>query len=681
MTLKPTNHAICRLPAIIICALFILASPSVYSATSAPDFDNVQTGTLFLYGSEETQDAIVLGSRISMHIAGVIADVHISQDFENSSNQWMEGTYVFPLPEKASVKAMKVRIGERIIEGEILEKQKAKENYEQAKSDGQVAGLVKQERNNLFTTQIANIGPGEKISIELDYFQTVELMDDVYSLRLPTTLTPRYSDANISDPENIESPLPEEAIEDIYAISPPFKIEETNLASSRFSASITLESDWPLAEIISESHAIDVIELEDRYLVSLENDSALMNKDFTFTWQPYPEASIQPSLYVQNTESETFGLIVLEPPTSSVPRDIQNREVVFVIDTSGSMSGESIRAAKAALTTALDMLHVDDKFNVIQFNDSSTMLYGQSQPAHNNQITIAKKFIEHLDAEGGTEMQSALNLALRNPTEGLLRQIIFITDGSVGNEQELLTMLNNKLGNNRLFTVGIGSAPNTFFMSKAAEFGRGTYKYIDNIATAEPQMSSLFHQLQFPVLTSVSIEIDNGSAEWYPNPVPDLYAGKPLVLASKISNDTQTIKLTGLFNEEPWSKVLKVDRSGDQSSSISSIWARQKIENLMNEQWMTGQGDLNKQEIIELSAEHSVLSKYTAFLAIDKTPTSPVNDKLVTERIKNLIPAGNTMLVSLPRGSTGANGWLALSVLLTLLRLLPKSITIIREKL
>lgn len=667
-----------RLQSIIICVMIIIASPASYSATSTPDFNNVRSGTLFLNSAGDTQDAVILGSRISMHIAGVIAEVRLSQDFENSSQQWMEGIYVFPLPETASVKAMKIRIGERIIDGEILEKQKARIQYEGAKNSGHVVGLVKQERNNLFTTKIANIPPGEKISIELDYFHTIELMDDSYSLRLPTTLTPRYTTESLSDAEYL---FTADAAQDTKAISPPFMTGEDETSNARFSASITLESNGPLAEISSSSHGIEIIELENRYLVDLENGDALMNKDFTLSWKPYPETSLQPSLYVQNTDTASFGLIVLEPPISSIPKAMQNREVIFVLDTSGSMSGESIRAAKAALISALDKLHVDDKFNVIEFNDSSTQLYNTSQPAHGNQIRLAKRFITRLDAEGGTEMRSALDLALQNSEDKRLRQIIFITDGSVGNEQELLTMLSKELGNSRLFTVGIGSAPNSFFMSKAAELGRGTYKYIGDIDEAEAQMSSLFHQLQFPVLTSVSIEVDHGNAEWYPNPVPDLYAGKPLVLVSKMGKKTNHITLTGLFNDEPWSQVLSIEDAESQSSSISSIWARQKIENLMNEQWMTGKQDLNKEDIIDLSTKHSVLSKYTAFLATEKTPLRPITDKLISEKVKNLVPSGNTMFAPLPQGATSANVWLALSFLLIILKLLPKSIAIIREKL
>lgn len=681
MTLNTINTRNHHFHAIIICALLIIASQSSYSESFKPDYSSVQSGTLFLNNVDEAQDAIVLASRVSMHIAGIVADIRLSQDFENASQHWMEGTYVFPLPENASVKAMKIRIGERVIEGEILEKQKAKKQYEQAKNNGNVAGLVKQERNNLFTTKIANIAPGDKISIELEYFQTIELMDDSYSLRLPTTLTPRYIANTTTGPDNVEALFSERELQDAIAITPPFKTKQNSATDAVFSASITLQSEWPLAEVISKSHDVEVIELEDRYLINLENGSASMDRDFILSWKPFPETSLQPTLYVQNTDTESFGLIVIEPPNSDLPRKTQNREVIFVVDTSGSMSGESIRAAKAALISALDMLHVDDKFNVIEFNDSSSKLYSTSQPAHNNQISLAKKYIRQLDAEGGTEMHAALKLALQNPEEKLLRQIVFITDGSVDNEQELLSMLAKKLGNSRLFTVGIGSAPNTFFMSKAAEFGRGTYKYISNISETEAQMSSLFHQLQFPVLTSVSLEIDQGNAQWYPNPIPDLYAGKPLVLAVKLSKQNKHITLTGLFNGEAWSQVLQVPSSEIQSNSISSIWARQKIENLMNEQWMTGQKDLNKEDIITTSIEHSVLSKYTAFLATEKTPTRSTSDIMKSQRVTNLLPKGNTMFVPLPQGATSANAWLALSLMIYLLSFLPKSLAIIREKL
>ncbi len=649
-------------------AIIVLTACGLRAESPAPDYDKVRSGTLFLASEHTTIDAILLHSSFSMHIAGVIADVQMSQDFENSSNEWVEGIYAFPLPENASIRTMNIRIGERLIEGRILEKQIARDEYKKAKKQGQVAGLIRQERSNLFTTRIANIAPGEKVTVELDYFQTLEIQDEVFSLRLPTTLTPRYIPGDkMSALHFSENPLETiQFIEDAVAISPPQKyLGEGELPT--VSLNIVLESRWPLAEIDSQSHEIEVIELEDRYLISLNQIETAMDRDFTLNWKGFSEQEPLPSLYIQKQNSETFGLVVVNPPPSASVETI-NRELIFVVDTSGSMAGNSIRAAKAALISALDKLRPGDKFNLIQFNSSAEQLYGEPQFANPEQLANAKRYIRRLNADGGTEMQAAIELSLAGQNEEFLRQVVFITDGSVGNEHELLSLLHQQLEHARLFTVGIGTAPNSFFMRKAAEFGRGNFRFIANTSSVEDEINRLFKQLQYPALTSIGLKSDTGFVEHYPEPVPDLYAGQPVVLAAKIPDQTNELILEGEINGESWLKKLDVKSASSDSTGISSVWARQKIDQLMNQQWIYSDDQLHRSEIIRLSQSFSVLSPYTSFLAMETDSSSMHTGKLKTERIKNLMPGGSTMTaVQFPQGATGSYAWILAAMVLSLL--------------
>lgn len=661
-------------------AIIVLASATTRAASEEPDFDNVLSGTLFLTGEQTVIDAMVLHSTVSMHIAGVIADVRMSQDFENSSDVWVEGIYAFPLPENASIRSMTIRIGERLIEGKILEKQNAEKQYIAANNHGKVAAIVRQERNNLFTTKIANIGPGEKIVVELDYFQTLEYVDDSFSVRLPTTLTPRYITPDKFDAAHFrENPLKTiELIDDAIAVTPPQKMPD-DTHSPDLALHIVIESDLPLVEIVSESHAVDVVELDDRYLVSLSAGDTAMDRDFLLSWKATPVDRPRPALYMQESGGEHFGLLVVTPPHAAAiePR---SREMIFVIDTSGSMAGESIRSAKSALLHGLDKLQVVDAFNIIQFNDKARPLYTSPQRANPERIANARRFIKRLEADGGTQMREALELALKNQNKNFLRQIIFITDGSVGNEPELLHFIHSRLDSARLFTVGIGAAPNSFFMRKSAEFGRGSFRFIADSGKAEQAMTTLFDSLQFPVVTGVSLQGDGSDTVFYPQPVPDLYSGQPLVLAVKLTDNTKRLIVKGKLNGADWQQELDVDKALTGSEGITSLWARRRIENLMNEQWTSGDEKLHLNEIINLSIRHSVLSKYTAFLAVEKTPVRDRQNPLHSVKIKNLMPSGNEMLmVDLPKGATGANAWLAAGLLLLLLTIILRTIAGVRR--
>ena len=652
-------------------AIFILAVTPVVALSSEPDFDNVRSGTLFLYENEQRYDALLLNSKVSMHIAGVVADVQLSQQFENTSADWVEGMYAFPLPENASVRSMKIRIGERTIIGKIQERQLARQKYHAAAANGQVAGLVNQERANLFTTRIANIAPGEEVHIELDYFQTLEVEDNELELRLPATFTPRYFPPSALSAENFaENPQKTLLLlDEINELTPEFSAHPDE-TSHRLTLDILIDSEIPLSDIRSDSHDIDIAALDNAYKVSASTGQIPMDRDFLLRWTLAPSESPYPALYVQETDKGRFGLVIVNPPFAENPESAKlAREVIFVLDTSGSMSGNSIRAAKSALSRALDAMTPADRFNIIQFNDRARQLFKSPQPANPNLIANGKNYIRSLDADGGTEMQAAVELALQNQDKRFLRQIVFITDGSVGNEQDVFRTIQRELGDARFFTVGIGTAPNTFFMRQAALSGRGTYSYISTPQQSEIEISRLLEQMSSPVLTSLSIKEDGKAIEqFFPHPVPDLYAGKPLALSVKLSDNGSNLTLTGRYTDKIWEQTLPIRAGNKEASGIASLWARQKIEQLMNKQWLHADNELHKQEIIEISSTWGVLSHWTSFLAIEETPVRHTRTTMKSESLNSLLPAGSSgTSIPMPQGATGVNAWLAAAIILLLI--------------
>ncbi len=635
---------------IVSIALFTL-NPA-WAESTVPDYSNINSGTLILYHKGTLADAIVLNSKVNMHISGPIADVVLIQKFRNISNEWAEGTYVFPLPESASVRSMRISVGERSIEGAIHERMIAAKKYKQASENGKLASIVTMQRNNLFTTKIANIPPGETVSIELDYFQSLRQIHDEYNWQMPTTYTPRYNPKDLRDMSFIsthsETLVPEVDIQ------------------------VILDSPQPLAEIHSTSHELDVIRLDDKYLVSLQGDTVAMDRDFLLSWKENSTHQPQVLAYEQKKNQERYALFVIKPPGSQHIKP-QPREVIFVLDISGSMSGNSIRAAKAALSKALDKLNENDRFNIIAFNETTQRLHQYPQQAKPEIIASAKHYLKGLNADGGTEIYSAIQLALTQQNTELLRQIVLITDGSVGNEAEILQLLHTDLNEARLFTVGIGTAPNTFFMHKAAQMGRGNSRFIADGRSVEAQVTSLFNQLTLPALISLSVQTDSAHSDVLPHPIPDLYAGQPLQILAKLTNSDKTLIVNGSLDNQPWQKTIDLTELSSGSTAISSLWAREKIEQLMDKQWTSGGDDRLRQQIVDLSVKHGVLSAYTGFLAVESTPIRDKHTPLKHETIKSLLPSNSKVStadmihVSLPQGGTSAGIWLAFGLLILII--------------
>jgi len=599
--------------------------------------NEAETGALLLRGdaSQDWQPALLLETRYDVQVSGPAVRVKVEQRFRNSLDQFAEGVYAFPLSERAGVHGMQMVIGERRIMGRIEEKARARQIYEQARARGHATALVEQRRPNIFSTSVANIEPGRDIVVSLEYTELLVPDGPRLSLRLPLTMTPRYRPQPVAHAEDAaaaqapdlagpEGPILPQGV-------PPTESHRTRL-------SLQLDAGQALARLASPSHAIRQQVDGHRHRITLQSESVPMDRDFVLEWQLQGGASSRVNVFAERVDGELHALLMLMPGDLPAQAERLPREVILVIDTSGSMAGERMRQARESLIYALSRLQPEDKFNVLEFNHQHSMLFRDLQPADARNIAQAQSWVGRLQASGGTEMLPVLRDALAFPSDpAYLRQLIFITDGSVSNEADILALIERRRHRTRLFTVGIGAAPNSYLLRKAAELGRGSYNFIAHSHEVEAQMALLFEKLERPVLTDLRLELPAGiEAEYWPQELPDLYAGQPLLVAMKLNQMPSHLRLHGR-QPEPWQQPFSLPAE-QQHAGAAVLWARQKIDGLMD-QLSQGQGEeVVRQQVLPVALKHRLLSAYTSFVAVDEQPVRAADQSLHGETVGNLNP-------------------------------------------
>ena len=670
---KPSSRWLALLCIVLIGDPLSAQSVGVPGEDFAPG--QMQAGSLLLKMRNGYVVATRMNTNIDATISGLVARVQVRQEFRNDGADWVEGVYVFPLPDAAAVNRLRMHIGERIIEGEIREKEQAKKDYTEAKASGKRASLVEQERANLFTASVANVGPGETVSVEIEYLETLQIDEGIFSIRFPLTLTPRYIPGNPLQDRRGSGWSPDtSSVADASRITPPV-VTASNDHKVNFHAE--LNAAVPLEYVASRYHPIKVDRQEERYAIGLSESAVPMDHDLEITWKPVPDSAPRAMMFAESINGEPHVLFMMLPPDeSSMPQQQIPRDLIFIIDTSGSMHGTSLAQAKRALTMALDGLGPQDKFNIIQFNSVTSALFPGSVSATTNNIDVSRRYVAGLSANGGTEMRPALQLALSTPITGShLRQIIFITDGSVGNEDELFTLIEGQLGSARLFTVGIGSAPNSLFMRKAAEAGRGTFTFISALHEVSERMGRLFRKLEQPQITDIEIEWPGSVvAEMYPEVVPDLYAGEPVFVRARLSDefrDSDLVMVSGNSPSGSWGAEMSMDIS-ESSPGVGALWARARIADLMDRARRGADEEAVREALVETALAHHLVSKFTSLVAIDKTPARPQTAGLNSEQVPVLLPYGQSTeaIFGFPATATGAGALLAHGLILIVLALL-----------
>ncbi|HIP79305.1 MAG TPA: marine proteobacterial sortase target protein [Kiloniellaceae bacterium] len=643
--------------AVLILSFALRGLPAAYGAEAGQALPN---GLFFRSDDGQSGlEAPVLESDVSMAVNGLVNRVTVRQVFHNPSDRWLEGIYVYPLPERSAVDRLTMTIGDRKVEGRIMEKAEAERAYQAAAASGQRASLVSGERPNVFVTSVANIGPGESITIEIGYQDAVAYENGVFALRFPMVVAPRYSPA---PPEVVEAPST--PVTPTPAVNPAqdeeardlFGPVETGGKRNPLSLAITLDAGVPLQNVKSLYHPVVIETLENgQQRIDLRDGSVPADRDFVLEWQPLPSAAPQAAVFAEQVGADTHLLVMMVPPeptwtnTEPVPAPFP-RELVFVIDTSGSMHGDSLVQAKAAVIAALKSLNPEDRFNVVQFNSVTHALYRRPVVASVANVSRAFHYVSALEAEGGTEMAPALDFALTGGTaDGYLSQIVFLTDGAVGNEHELFKMVAEQLGDSRLFTIGIGSAPNSYFMRKSAELGRGSFTHIGDLEEVATRMEALFAKLENPALTDIRVGWPAAAGkrvEAYPSPLPDLYEGEPVTFSARLEGvpleelEGQML-ITGTGSQGPWQQRLPLD-SLTAAPGSASLWARAKlvaIEDRFNDTPGVDSAAV-RADALALALEHGLVTRYTSLVAIDEERVRPEDETLQSEEIARNLPEG-----------------------------------------
>jgi len=423
------------------------------------------------------------------------------------------------------------------------------------------------------------------------------------------------------------------------------------------SLTVELDPGAPLARLTASYHAIQTTPLTDgRYRVELSQGPMPADRDFELVWWPNVEATPIATLFTERKGAETFAVLMVTPPAANALDGLRlPREAIFVIDNSGSMHGASIDQAKAALKMALDRLRPGDTFNVIRFNHTTDAVFPAARPATAQNLAAASRYVGRLYADGGTEMLPALQQALDGREHpGRLRQVIFLTDGAVGNEAQLFAAIHERLGDSRLFTIGIGSAPNSHFMREAARLGRGTFTYIGSINEVKEKMVALFAKLESPALTDVEIEAIAG-ADFVPERIPDVYLGEPITVALKAPALPSRVVLRGRLGVEVWERVIALHPAGE-NAGVSSHWARGKIAALLDRRRTGAPEDETRRAVLELALAHHLVSPYTSLVAVDVTPVRPGDEATERHALKTNLPHGwdYTAVFGLGQGATDA---------------------------
>jgi Ca-activated chloride channel family protein len=639
--------------------LFLMWTTPAAAAGVDPPARRVREGTLLWRTAQQTTPvpAPLLATEVDIRATGLVVRATVRQEFRNPSAEWAEGVYVFPLPEDAAVDHLRMWVGDRVIEGVVRERAAAKKAYEQARQEGKRASLVEQERPNVFTTSVANIAPDAAITIEIQYQQIVPYDLGSFHLRFPMVVGPRYIPGTSALGSAGTGWAPDtDAVPDASRITPPVR-HPADGPINPVRLRVELDPGVPVARVASSYHAIHTVPLTGgRYEITLEEQSVPADRDFELVWTPAAGTEPAAALLTESVGGDTYALLMLLPPAGEVAGARVPREVVFVLDHSGSMGGASIVQAKAALKLALARLQPGDTFNVIRFNHQSTSLFPDVRPASAPNLGEAARWVDAIRADGGTEMLPALVRALDAAEhDGRLRQVIFLTDGAVGNEAQLFATIRERLGDSRLFTIGIGSAPNSYFMREAARLGRGTFTHIGSPTQVQERMTTLFRKLESPVLSDVRLELaGTGVADVLPSPIPDLYLGEPVIVTLRAGAPPTHAVLRGRLASADWEVQMPLHETAS-GAGLGVHWARAKIAALLEGRSAAGEENV-RHAVLDLALRHHLVTLYTSLVAVDVTPARPADAALRSHAMETNLPHGweYEAVFGLGQGATGA---------------------------
>jgi len=632
-------------------ALFLNFSPAWSAEATLTRASDARSGSLLFKTENGYADATRLGIDIDLTVSGPTIRARVTQLFRNTTKDWMEATYVYPLPPGGAVDTLKMVVGDRVVVGDIQERQQARATYERARASGRKAALTEQERPNIFTNSVANIAPGETILVQIEYQEPVQQNGNEFSLRVPLVIGPRYNPAPVIQSVDLRADgggwgaTRSDPVPDRDRITPPVLDPAFNPKVNPTSITVHLNAGFPLGEVKSHHHPVKIASPDETTrVITLAEELEPADRDFELTWKPAIEKAPSVGLFREHVGNADYLLAFVTPPSvEQAEKKPLPRELVFVIDNSGSMGGTSIQQAKASLLYALKRLQPNDRFNVIRFDDTMDVVFPNSVPADAEHVGTATAFVDALQARGGTEMVPAMRAALTDTGNGdgnYVRQVVFLTDGAIGNEQQLFETIAAMRGRSRVFMVGIGSAPNTFLMTRAAEIGRGAFTHIGSVDQVEERMRGLFAKLENPAVTGLAAKFSDAGADVTPAALPDIYRGEPLVLAAKLDKLAGSFEIRGRVGDRSWVVTLPITNAAE-GKGLSKLWARRKIDDAeVTRTLRQVSPEESDKTILALALEHQLVTRLTSLVAVDKTPSRPDGAPLKLTELPLNLPAG-----------------------------------------
>lgn len=625
------------------------ASAQPFERVSISSSDLPSGGLMALADGKKAGPFVLEHTEARAEVSGGFAHVEVSQRFKNPHARRLEAVYAFPLPENAAVTDMFMRVSSRVVSSEVRERAQAKRLYEAAKSSGQTAALLEQERPNLFTQSVANIPPGETVFVHIRYVHELGYDAGRYRFVFPMTVGPRFNPPSVADAGRVSPPM----------------LEPGERGGHDISVTVRIAGGLPLTGLKSLSHELAVERAPGATTVRLKDFDVIPNKDLMLEWGL---AAAKPELSVLSHAGPSSGtvMLLLQPQAKPRPEEVTPKEMVFVVDTSGSMSGEPLAKVKEAMRRAIKGMNPGDSFQIIRFDQAASSF--RPLPVANTTANVRDglSYLNGFDGAGGTNMIEGIKAALDFPRDPARRRVVlFMTDGYIGNETEILGAVRARLGETRLFSFGVGSSVNRYLLDALAKEGRGFVQYVRPDQETGKAVALFYKRIRSPLLMDVAVDWGGlAVSDFEPQVLPDLFEGQPLTLMARYSGpSTGTVTVTGRLAGKPYRRALAVrlPRTRKDNRALPVVWARRRVERLMGEDY-GGPKPETVEAVKGLGLSYKLVTPYTSFVAVERTLLADSRLPLDTVLIPNEMPEGmswegnfgtDAAVVSIPRMKPG----------------------------
>ncbi|NER50686.1 MAG: after-VIT domain-containing protein [Symploca sp. SIO1A3] len=624
------------------------ARATYYTTDTRPNVpgNKPKLGSLYAQSPEGNSLAFPLKhTEVQAKLTGNVSRVEVRQTFENPFNSTLEATYIFPLPNEAAVDDMEIRIGDRTIKGNIKKRIEAQQIYEQAKKQGRTAGLLEQKRDNIFTQSLANIKPGEQIDVVIRYTDSLKFLRGDYEFFFPMVVGPRYIPGTTIETNTVgggsaSTPMAmnqdTDLVPDASRLNAPILPPGTR-SGHDIKVTVDIDAGVEIKDVYSPSHQIQIERQGHRMQVTLAKRDTIPNKDLILRYLVASDRT-QTTVLTQADKRGGHFAVYLIPAIDYPQEQIVPKDVLFLIDTSGSQHGEPLKKCQELMRRFINGLHGNDTFNIMDFSDTTRQLSPVPLPNTEPNRHHAINYINHLTAGGGTHLLRGIQAVLNFPEvePGKLRSIVLLTDGYIGNENQILAEVQQYLKpGNRLYSFGTGSSVNRFLLNRIAEIGRGMSQIIRHDEPTEKVAEEFFRQINNPVLTNIEL-IWQGEGESpiiYPAIPSDLFAEQPLVLFGRKSDGcggilqvTGTIAGGGLYQQS-----FELNFEDSSNRAIAQLWGRARIKDLMN-LMLKGETKVGVDEVTDTALSYKLLSQYTAFVAVsDEVRVNPQESSVAVQ--------------------------------------------------